>query len=582
VFIADVNNDGKLDLVVANNSGVVAILLGNGDGTFQSAVSYNAGGCYTSSVVTADLNGDGKLDLVMDNSGCPDNYHGIVGILLGNGDGTFQPVVTYDSGGDDQGAFSSVVVADLNRDGKPDVAISNFCGIPSCLRSTIGVLLGNGNGTFQAAVTYDEGGEGATSMTAVDINKDGNFDLIVAGSSIDVLLGNGDGTFQPPVGYGSGTSSVKLADINNDGNLDLVSDSYFFNTATVGIFFGEGDGTFQQPINTVVPYAGSSFSIAVQDLNGDGRPDVVMTSAGDSPNNSLNTVGVLLNNLGPHTPTTTALISNSNPTIPGHAVTYTATVTGQTAPITGTVTFRNGNATIATVPLVDTRAVRTTTYKRRGVNEITASYSGDLHNSVSASSLTQVVEKPTNTVSLISNLNPSHVSESVTLTATVATNSNQTPSGVITFMLRHTILGTAALVNGRANFQYVFTGKGQYPIVAAYSGDSLQTPNASTAFDQVVELNPTTTALSSNLNPSVYGQAVTFTVTVTSPAANTPTGRVVFKDGMTIIGNANLSGGKANLTKPKLAIGVHSITATYEGDLASAKGASTVLSQMVN
>jgi hypothetical protein len=179
VAIADVNGDGKPDLVVANYcvpgncpNATVAVLLGNGDGTFQAAVTYDSGGYAQTSVAVADVNGDGKPDLVVSNQ-CTDSNcrsEGVVGVLLGNGDGTFRSVITYDSGG-----YSgySVAVADVNGDGKPDLVVANECANSNCgSDGTVAVLLGNGDGTFQAAVTYDSGGWDPLSVTVADLNGD--------------------------------------------------------------------------------------------------------------------------------------------------------------------------------------------------------------------------------------------------------------------------------------------------------------------------------------------------------------------------------------------------------------------------
>jgi hypothetical protein len=141
--------------------------------------------------------------------------------LLGNGDGTFQTAVTYSSGG----FFAdSVAVADVNGDGKPDILVANTGGVPICSGGGVGVLLGNGDGTFKTAVTYCSGG-GPVSLAVADVNGDDKPDLVVASSLVSVLLGNGDGTFQTAVSYESGgypPDSVAVADVNGDGKPDLV------------------------------------------------------------------------------------------------------------------------------------------------------------------------------------------------------------------------------------------------------------------------------------------------------------------------------------------------------------------------
>ena len=184
VVVADVNGDGKPDLLLTATSdllnspfGIVAVLLGNGDGTFQTEVDYASGGGSATSVVVGDVSGDGKADLLVANG-----VSGTVGVLLGNGDGIFQTAVTYGSGGYNA---TSVAVADLNGDGKPDLVVANACiSISNCANGTIGVLLNNGDGTFRTAVTYGSGGyEGLVSTMQVavsDVNDDDRPDLLVS------------------------------------------------------------------------------------------------------------------------------------------------------------------------------------------------------------------------------------------------------------------------------------------------------------------------------------------------------------------------------------------------------------------
>src|ERR1022692_4299000 len=199
--VADMNGDGRPDVVVVNYySYSVDVLLGNGNGTFQPAVAYRAGGT-PSSVALADVNGDGKPDIVVGNNGN-------VGVLLGNGNGTFQPVVTHPSGGEGQWFQTPVAIADVNGDGKPDIVLANSGAVSG--PSNVGVLLGNGDGTFQPVVTYGSGGFTPDSVAVADVSGDGRLDILVANqfcyssdscSALGVLLGNGDGTFQTAVSY---------------------------------------------------------------------------------------------------------------------------------------------------------------------------------------------------------------------------------------------------------------------------------------------------------------------------------------------------------------------------------------------
>jgi hypothetical protein len=253
------------------------VLLGNGNGTFQTAVNY-AAGFGPNSVAVGDFNGDGRADLAVTNQSGKN-----VSVLLGNGNGTFQAAVNYTVGIDP----TSVAIGDFNGDGMTDLAVSNFAG-------NVSVLLGNGNGTFQTAVNYNVGID-PTSVAIADLNGDGKADLAVANANtgnVSVLLGNGDGTFQTAVNYttGSGPWSVAIADVNGDGKPDLVTANY--NGSNVSILFGNGNGTFQPPANYPLGGGTGAISVAVGDFNGDGRADLSVANY-----NGTN-VSILLGGIG--------------------------------------------------------------------------------------------------------------------------------------------------------------------------------------------------------------------------------------------------------------------------------------------
>jgi len=269
VAVGDFNGDGIADIAVTNAGGIAVpyantlfVLLGNGDGTFQPPAIYPVGGAPTS-VVVGDFNGDGIADLAV---GSAASFN--VTVLLGNGDGTFQSGVSYVSGG----PALSLAVGDFDGDGKADlVSVDGPGGV------TVSVLLGNGDGTFQAAVSYSVA-TGPASVAVGDFNGDGKADLVTAGYSnnVNVLLGNGDGTFQAAVNYATGITSVAVAvgDFNGDGKADLITANYGDNN--VSVLPGNGDGTFQAAVNYAV--ATGPASVAVGDFNGDGRMDVVTTN----------------------------------------------------------------------------------------------------------------------------------------------------------------------------------------------------------------------------------------------------------------------------------------------------------------
>jgi hypothetical protein len=604
IAIADVNGDHKPDVVVANgSSGTVGVLLGNGDGTFQPAVTYGSGGMSPVSVAVADVNGDGKPDLLVANECADDNCDGSVGVLLGNGDGTFRAAVTYSSGG----IYGlSVAVADVNGDGKPDLLVANGCATINLCASegAVAVLLGDGDGTFQAAKEYLSGGSYPYSLKVADLNGDGKLDVVAANSdsgTVGVLLGNGNGTFQAVVTYSSGEtanevqiSSVAVADVNADGHPDLLLTSDEAggngnNGGVVAVLLGNGDGTFQGAVN----YASGGYllrGVAAGDVNGDGRPDVLLANSCSVNNNDCGgpvskvrgVVGVLLNNVGAP-PTTTSLLSSANPADISWVVTYTATVTSQSGgALQGTVLFMEGLAPIATVPLVSNQAAFSTTYTVKGTHPITAIYSGTLDTAAGSTSpvLTETILKPhPTTTQATTSGSPTFVGQPVTFTATVTSTYGAIPDEIVTFYDGTTVIGSKLTKSGVAALTTSSLTAKTHTIKATYAGDVNFKPSHGSVM-QVVEKYPTTTTLSSSPNPSQFGQKVTFTTQVTG-LGPMPTGRVKFLDGTLAIGYATLSGGVAKLNKFNLAVGTHPITAQYLGDAASSTSTSSVVNQVV-
>lgn len=327
--VGDFNGDGKLDLACSQSSPTAAVLimLGNGNGTFQSPVSYAlpSGG---NNVVVADLRQNGKLDLIVPGAGTANNQiFDDIYILLGNGDGTFKSPVSYVA----QANPVSVAVGDFNGDGKLDLAVLNLCGVDpgGCSFSTLVLLLGNGDGTFQPARIPWFDLSTSWKVVAADFSGNGEFDLAVANLS----------------------SSTVTVFINTPG-----TDGAFPARQT----WSAGNG----PIDLVAGRFGAG---------GNGSADMVLANWGSYGGNSIT---VMLNQAA----TIISLQSTPNPSSAGQAVTFSATV-GAAVPgagtPTGTVTFQSGSKKLGTAKLVNGVAVLTSKKLAAGSNNIVAVYSGD-------------------------------------------------------------------------------------------------------------------------------------------------------------------------------------------------------------
>ena len=283
VAAGDFNNDHKTDIAIANfgGSGTISILLNSGGGTFPTNNQYSIGG-YGNGIATGDFNQDGNLDIVV-----TDLVNDTVSVLLGNGTGAFPSFATYPTGTFPYG----VVVGDFNHDGFPDLAVANQGN------GTVSVLINTGTGSFLPKVDYAVGGA-PISLTVGSFRGTGTLDLAVATDQafggLAILLGNNDGTFQNAVLYDTlnNASGIVAGDFNKDGKLDLaITIVNPGNPGFITLMPGVGDGTFG---NGVTLTTGSLPSgIVAADFNKDGGLD--LATANGSTSGDIGSASVLLN-----------------------------------------------------------------------------------------------------------------------------------------------------------------------------------------------------------------------------------------------------------------------------------------------
>jgi hypothetical protein len=476
--VADINGDGKADLVFADNGlnntlgaltplPVYFVALSNGDGTFAAPVPYAfpaiapGGSGFDNNLVAGSLfvgkfTGSGHSDLIFSftdtigGTGVTNPYVGGFVVIPGNGDGTFKaPIITTTYTNATAANFAPVPTivsaADINGDGKTDVLATVPTGVADATATTeLQLFLSNGDGTFKASTTISTAANPGlffgNPLLLADFNKDGKLDLLCLGETtasqaeLAISLGNGDGTFAAPTilnvsgGDAIRSSGIAAADFDGDGNVDIA----LLDAEDIsGIYYGKGDGTF-----TSVPSNGNSYPkdlinlfaggpAVAGDFNHDGKADLLAGNV------------VLLNiyGAGPVTTTpaatTTALTASAATITAGGSVTFTATITGATGSTgtpTGTVTFLDGTTTLGTGTLNTSRVATYSTSKlATGAHSITAKYGGDSNFAGSTSTAVTVTVQAAVPASFT--LSASPTSLSITSGATGTTTISVTPAG---------------------------------------------------------------------------------------------------------------------------------------------------------
>jgi hypothetical protein len=539
----DFNGDGIPDFAISNPNpdSVVPIpsfpdldiYLGNGDGSFRSGAIYSGEGGVP--VIVDDFNGDGKLDLaVLDLSGSS------VRVFLGNGDGTFQNPVTYPVNPGTQ----SIASGDFNGDGIADllaVSTNNPAGVNDGITSSYGVLVGNGDGTFQPEFEYSRPYAGIGNIVTGDFNHDGITDFALSTGGLQIVLG------QPPLPF-SFLSSPNPAPSGQDITLTAqVSPA----PANAKIVFYDHD-----TVLGTVPLTGGSATLNVSTL-APGPHHLGAAYTDRSGTHTSPEVAQIV--LFPST--TNTLTPSLNPAAAGQTVTFTATIAP--APETGTVWFWDHNTLLGSTALSGGTASVSTSTLALGQHRIVAIFQGPYANLGEEANSGLLVEniEAAGTTTLASSLNPVPAGQTVTFTATIAPAPE---TGTVSFYADNVLLGAVTLSGNTASLSTSTLSSGPHQITARYTAGG-STYN-SQALTEDVLFPPTTATLTSSLNPAAPGQTVTFTATV-APASET--GTVYFWDELsgtsTLLGSAKLSGGTASFSTSTLAVGAHQVVAVYRG-----------------
>lgn len=453
---------------------------------------------------------------------------------------------------------------------------------------------------------------GANDGVSVAAGGDLDINGIVTGSKGLDLTGGGtiSGTGQVPTLTVEGSAvqpgTLGVGKLSVDGIAAFDSASTFSTNitgpATYGTLFTTGSTispvTLLDPTLTATvaagynPTPGTSFTIiqgaVVGGFNTLPEGSYYTPTAGGPTFQVTYDSGVVLTAVVPTTLSLSVRSGNST-SVFGQSVTFTATISGTGGTPTGTVTFDNNGVPIGTPVNVGLGGVTslTTSQLPVGTDAITATYSGDTRfTSSTATAIVQTVDEDSTVTTVSSTANPSAIGQNVTFTAKVTPVSpgGGTPTGTVTFYDGTTPLTAVLLAGGVATYPTSTLTMGLHPISVVYDGDDNFLGSVSTTLNQNVNRSISTTTIASSVNPSTFGQGVTFTALVAASggASGTPTGSVTFFDGITSLATEPLDGDIAMYSTTSLSRGSHQITAQYIGDSQFAASTSAVVSQAVN
>lgn len=619
IVAADFNGDGQMDLAVLNLCGTgqygcypaavpsgpgnVAILLGNGDGTFTVAPTLPATGLAPTAIAAADLNQDGFIDLIVANA------NNSLTLLMGNGDGTFSaaqdaPLTAF------SGPPTGIAIGDFIGNGKLDVAVT------SSGDQTIAVFVNQncaGLPAAQCSLTLQYAAQVPTGLTAIataDMNADGALDLVVVNSgagTASVLLGDGTGHFTSNQSFAAANSSptVALLDVNMDGRLDVVTaESVLRQKSVMQLQLTTNNSSF---VYGIVP------TLSVQLTPPPGAPagptGIVSLLDGSTAVTSLNLSGTQYQiqfvlpagfffgagthqltavyngdaNFAPATSnavTATVAMSATATTLSsdltngpyGVPATLTASIQPQyPAPASGTVTFTDttNSTTLGTVTVSNNSAQLVLTNLGAGSHTIVASYQGDANCTGSASSSVSVtITQASTTLTLGESPTQTQLGQPVRFTATLPYSGNNYATGTVTFYDGATSLGTVTIANNLAALSVSTLAVGIHNITALYSADANFLGSTATAITETITPATPTVSLVLYEVATYYGQNAGSVSSVQGGGANLPTatGTLTFMDGSAVLGTAALVGGSAQFTLPVMAVGSHSISVRYSGD----------------